>query len=133
MNLDAKVKNEIHRKDHPIILACLPHQASIKGVRLEQDVDGYPAGQVLVRNTGTGFYEKYSSASGSYDAACVLLHDVVPEEFVSDNGASGTALARAVFAGELLKAKLVDLDAGAESELGAKTIVDATGIEVLRF
>lgn len=134
MNHDAKVDNEIFRKDHPVVLACNAHQASLKGVRLAQEEeDGYQAGQVLVRNSGTGFYEKYSSSSGSYDAACILLHDVDPEAMSDDNGASGTALARGIFAGEVYLDKLVDYDSGVLSELKGREIVDAKGTEILRF
>lgn len=132
MNLDAKVDNDIFRKDHPIILACLPHQASIKGVRLAYDASGYEAGRVLARDAGTGYYAKYDNggASGVSTAACVLLHEVAAEEFPS---ATGTSLARGIFAGEVFKAKLVGNDTASDTDLRARTIDDATGTSILRF
>jgi len=59
-----------------------------------------------------------------------LHEDVDVTEFLST---TGTSFARGIFGGEVFKDKLHDLDSTAISDLGAKTIVDATGINVLKF
>lgn len=131
MDLNAKVNNEIVRRDFPIILALNKHLATVLPVVLKHDSeDGYVAGQVLVRNTSTGYFEKYSAASGTYDAAAILMDNVYAEEF---SGTTGLCVSRGIFGGEVFKAKLTDLDSGAITDLGAKTIIDATGVEILKF
>ncbi len=127
--LDAFTSQEIFRKDHPMILASNRHLASIKPVRLAYDADGYVAGQVLGRNSVSGYFQKYDSggASGLDTATCILFEEVTAA------ASSGTTIARGIFAGEVYKSKLTDLDSGAETDLKARTIVDATGIEVLKF
>ncbi len=130
MNLDAKVNNEIFRKNHPIILASNRHLATIYPVRLKHDTGGYLAGQVLVRNASTTYYEKYSASSGSYDAACILFEDVDGGEFA---GSTGNALARGVFGGEVFKAKLIDYDSGVATDLSGRVITGADGVDVFKF
>lgn len=126
--LDAGFSGQIFRKDHPIVLACNRHLATIRPVRLAYNADGYPAGQVLARNTSTGYYEKFSAASGSYEAACVLF-----ESLDEGTATSGTALARGIFGGEVFKSKLVDYDSNAKSNLGAREIIDATSSEIVKY
>jgi hypothetical protein len=133
MNLDAKVNNEIFRKDHPIIIAMNRHLATIIPVRLAYDSDGYLAGLVLGKVTSTGEHQAYddgNSPAGVGVALGVLMEDVPVESFPS---ATGSALARMVVGGELFKAKLTGLDANAITDLGARTITGADGVDVLKF
>lgn len=125
---DAAVSTEIFRKDQPLILACNRHQALIRPVRLAYVSGGYPAGQVLARNTVTGFFEKYNDAgaSGLNTAAAVLLDACEP--------ASGdTELTTAIFKGHVYESKLTGLDANAKTDLGARSITDASGVAILSF
>lgn len=125
---DAVVNTEIFRKNHPIILACNRHLATLLPARMAYVADGYVAGQVVARNAVTGNYEKYvdGSASGIGTAAGVLFQDVSP--------ASGdTEIARVIFGGEVFEAKLTGLDAAAIVDLKARSITDATGVAVLKF
>lgn len=131
---DAKFNSEIFRKDHPIILAARRDLASIKPVRLDNISAKYDAGQVLVRDPGDSLFKKYSTASGSGDTTCILFEDVEVEEFVDgETGVTGSAIARAIFGGEVFEDKLTDLDDSAKTELGGKTIVDATGVNIFKF
>lgn len=133
-NVDAKFKGEIFRKDHTMIIAQNRHLASLLPVRLAYNASGYQAGRVLARNTVSGLYEEYASggSSGLSTAACVLFEDHAAAEM---DATTGTVLARGIFHGDVFKDKLLGLDSTAEGQLGygAKTIVDATGINVLRF
>jgi hypothetical protein len=132
MNLDAKVDTEIFRKDHPIILASNRHLATIYGVRLAYDASGYKAGTVLGRNSVDGTYAAYSnSASSGLDTAASILFEDVPAELFP--ATTGTAVARGIMGGEVFKAKLTGLDASAITDLGARTIIGADGVEVLKF
>lgn len=127
-SLDAATSGEIFRKDHPMILACNRHQALILPARMAYVADGYVAGQVVARNTVSGLYEKYDdgASSGLDTAAGVLLHDVEP--------ASGSSeLARVVFEGKVFEDKLTGLDSAAKTDLKARSIVDATGAQILTF
>lgn len=130
--LDAKFSGEIFRKDHPQVIAQNRHLASILPVRLTYDAAGYQAGVVLARNTVSGFFSKYvdGSASGLGTAACVNMQEVRTTDFES---ATGSSLAKGIFAGELFKDKLSGLDTAGETDLKARTIIDATGISVLKF
>lgn len=130
--LDAKVNNQIFRADHPIILAQNRQMAILNPVRLAYDADGYPAGQVIARNTTSTFYEKYDDgASSGLDTAAAILLEPHP---ASDFASSGdTTLGVGCFGGQVFKDKLTDLDANAITDLAAKTIIDASGIEILKF
>ncbi len=135
MNLDAKVKGEIFRKDHPIILATNRHLATLLPVRLVYDAGGYEAGRVVARLTSgpnTGLYGKYNNSGGSGldTAAAILFAEVDAADFPS---ATGSAVARGIFGGEVFKDKLVGLDTAAETDLGARTIIDASGTQILKF
>jgi len=132
MNLDAKVNNQIFRKDHPIILASNRQLATLYPVRLDYSSDGYKAGTVLGRNSVDGNYAAYDNgaSSGLDTAAAILFEDVPVESFPS---ATGTALARGIFGGEVFKAKLTGLDASAITDLKARTITGADGVDVLKF
>lgn len=131
MNLDAKIDNEIFRKDHPIILSGNRQLASITGARLYHDTDGYDAGQVVARITSTGLFKKWSAASGgTYDTVSVLLSPVDGDEFL---GSTGTALGRVATGGEVFKDKLIELDSTAITQMKARTIVGSDGVSVLKY
>lgn len=131
-NIDAKFSGEIFRKDFPMVIAQNRQLASLLPVRLAYNSGGYVAGQVLARNSVSGQYANYnnSGSSGLDTASCVLFesHDVT--EFES---ATGSLTAVGIFGGEVFKDKLVGLDAPGITDLAAKTIIDATGINVLKF
>lgn len=138
MNLDAKVNNQIKRNDFAIILACNRHLATLLPVRLVRTGTDYSAGLVLGRVTATGFYKNYddSASDGSQVAAGVLFEDVLLEDRSDSSpslGASGTAVARCIFGGEVFQDKLTGLDAAAKVDLGARTIIDASGVNILKF
>lgn len=132
MNIDAKVNNEIFRKDTPIILATNRHLATLLPVRLAYDALGYKAGEVVARNTVTGMYQAYddSASSGLNVAAGILFESVEADKFPST---TGSAVARSIFGGEVFKSKLTGLDANGETDLKARTITDASGVEILKF
>lgn len=125
-------QSEVFRKNHKMIIAQNRHLATIGPVRLVHSSTGYLAGQVLARDPADGLFKNYddAGASGVATASCVLLEDVDSTEM---SGSTGTAVARAVFGGELYEDKLVGLDANAKTDLKARTIVDALGINVLKF
>lgn len=131
-SLDAKFSGEIFRKDHPQIIAQNRQLASILPVRLAYTGDDILAGTVLARNTTSGYYEPYDNggSSGTDTAACILLETHAAIEFASSGD---TQLGKGLFGGEVFKDKLTGLDANAITDLGAKTIVDATGVNVLKF
>lgn len=130
--LDASFSGQIFRKDHKPIIAQNRLLASILPVRLAYSVNDYIAGTVLARNTTSGNYQPYVSggASGTGTAACVLFEGHGVNEFASSGD---TTAARGVFGGEVFKDNLIGLDSGAITNLGAKTIIDATGINVLKY
>ena len=132
MNNDPRFNGQIFRKSHPMIIAQNRQLASILPVRMAYNSSGYSAGQVIARNTVTTNYENYvfGAGSGTGTAAAILFEDIDVSEFAAT---SGTVFARGIFGGEVFQDKLIDLDAGAISDLDAKTIVDATGINVLKF
>lgn len=131
-SLDAQFLGQIYRADHPIILAQNRQQAVLMPVRLAYDSDGYPAGQVIARNTVSGYYEKYDNgASSGLDTAAAILFEPHPESQFSDS--DNTTLGIGIFGGQVFKEKLTDLDSNAITDLGAKTIIDASGIQILKF
>lgn len=131
-NTDAKFSGEIFRKNHPQILAQNRHLASIMPVRLAYDAAGYKAGQVLAQNSVSKEYAKYvdGAASGLGTAASILFEEHPVSDFES---ATGSVLAKGIMGGEVFEDKLTGLDAAAKTDLGARTIEDATGIKVLKF
>lgn len=130
MNLDAKVDNEIFRKDFPIILALNRHLAKITPVRLAHDTDGYPAGQCLARNQSTGYFEKFSAVSGgSIDSHCILFESIDGEQFT---GSTGTAVGRGLVAADVYEDNCTDLDATFKTAIGGRTIVN-NGDNILSF
>lgn len=132
MNVDPRFNGQIFRKSHPMIIAQNRRLASILPVTLAFNASGYTAGTVLARNTTSGQYQNYANggASGTGTASCVLFEDVDVSEFVAT---SGTVFGRGIFGGEVFKDKLIGLDSNAITNLNARTIVDSTGINVLKF
>lgn len=131
-NLDAQFSGQIFRADHPIILAQNRQQAILMPVRLAYDADGYPAGQVIARNTTSGLYEKYDDgASSGLNTAGAILFEPHPVSQFASTGDSTMGVG--IFGGQVYKDKLTGLDSNAETDLSAKTIIDATGIEILKF
>lgn len=134
MNLDAKVNNQIKRNDFAIIIALNRHLADLQPVRLANSGADYLAGTVLGRATSggdSGFYKPYndSNSDGSQTARCVLFEDVL----AVDVPASGNGLARGIFAGYVFQDKLTGLDAAGIVDLKATTIIDASGVNILKF
>lgn len=131
-SIDSNFKKEVFRKDYPAIIAQDRQLAVMLGARLAYNATGYLAGTVVARNTVSGLYDKYDggAASGLDVAAGVLFQDVAGEDFES---ATGSTTAVVVAAGVVYKDKLIGLDAGAETDLGARTIVGADGVELLKY
>ena len=123
---------EVFRNDNPIIIAQNRQLATIQPVVLAYNASGYVAGRVVARNTVSTNYENYNNAgsSGLDTAAGVLFENVDVSDSTST---TGTVFARVIFGGEVFKSKLVGLDAAAEVDFGARTINDATGVQVLKF
>jgi len=132
MNLDAKVNTSIFRKDHPIILATNRHLATLLPVRLAYDAAGYVAGEVVGRITADGNYASYidGNSDGTQVAVGILFESVEAELFPST---SGTALARMIAGGEVFESKLTGLDAAAKVDLKARSIIDASGVTIMKF
>lgn len=131
MNLDAKVNNQIKRNDYAIIIALNRHLADLQPVRLLNTGNDYKAGLVLGRITASGLYAAYndSNSDGTQTAQCVLFEDVLAE----DQTATGNPMARGIFAGYVFQDKLTGLDAAAKVDLGARTIIDASNVNILKF
>lgn len=131
-NIDATFSGSIFRVDHPMIIAQNRQLARIAPVRLAYNSNGYVAGRVLARNSTSGLYQNYDNvgSSGLDTAVGVLFesHDVT--EFASSGD---TLAARMIISGDVFKDKLLGLDSAAETDLKARTVVDATGVNVLIF
>jgi hypothetical protein len=121
--------SEIFRNDRRIIIARNRGQASILPVVLEYDANGYKAGQVIARNTTSGLWTKYVAAgsSGTDTAVGILLNDRL------DLPASSVADGQLIIKGEVFESNCVDLDADAKVDLGARSVVSATGDTILVF
>lgn len=131
-SLDANFSGEIFRKDHPMVIAQNRHLATLMPIRVDYSATDLVAGTVMGRNTVNGHYGEYdnSASSGLDTAACVLFQTIATEDFDSS---TGSTMAVGIFGGELFKDKLVGLDANAITDLDAKTIVDATNVNILKF
>ena len=128
-NLDATFNSEVFRKNHALILASNRGQASIKPVRLAYQADGYVAGQVLARNSVSGYYAAYASGGSSgLDTAVGILFDSVDEA-----ASSGTSVGQMIVRGEVFEDNLTDLDADAKTDLGSRSIISGTGNTILLF
>lgn len=121
----------IFRQDHPQILACQRHLATIIPTMFTQSGSGMlEAGTVVARNSVSGFYEEYDNgaSSGLDTAVGVTLDDL---DFPAATG--GTKALRVCVGGRVYKDKLTGLDANAETDLKARTVVDGMGNEILIF
>lgn len=133
-NLDLVSSTEIFRKNHPIIIAMNRHLSTIRPMRVEFLSGGYSAGQVMAKRTSSGLFGKYDNAAtgdGLDTAVCVLMEDV--QDMVSGSGASGSDLARGIYGGIVFTDKLIGLDSAARVDLGAKNLLDSSGINLLKF
>lgn len=133
--IGASFNQSIFRTDNPMIIATNRGSAVMLPVRLSYDIDGYPAGQVLARNTTSGLYAKYDGggASGT-DVAAAILFEPHPVEDFDPADSSGSTMAVGIFGGcTLYQDKLVDLDSDAIDDIGAKSIIDASGVKLLKF
>lgn len=130
--LDAQVNNSIFRKDFPSIIAMRRDLASIQPVRLVLNAGGYVQGQVLgriVSGGNAGMYDKFSNVSGTSTATMILFENITSD----DQPTTGGALARGLSAGYVFTDKLIDYSATAKTQLLAKDITDASGINVTKF
>ena len=124
--IDISFKPQIFRKDFPMVIATNRSSAVLLPVRLEYDADGYVAGQVLSAGTTPGFFKKYDD-----NAKCILFESVGVQDFDS---ATGSTTAVGIFGGcTVYKDKLIDYDANVLADLKGTLIVDATGVETLKF
>lgn len=134
-SLDVKFNGEVFHKDHPIVIATNRQSALLLPVRLKWKSGGYKAGEVLARNTVNGLYEAYVDGTGSGvgTAACVLFQAVASEDFDAETVA-GTTTAPGIFGGcTVYLDKLTGWDAAAATDLSARTIVDASGVSLVKF
>lgn len=128
--IDANINNSIFRKDFTQIIALRRDLASLSPIRLKVLLTDYSAGQVLAYNSVGGYYEKFSTASGTYTASAVLFEGVVAADQTS---ATAGALARGIFAGHLFKDLLIDYDSNSKSQLGAVDYRTADGVNITKF
>lgn len=133
MNLDAKVNNQIFRKDYKPIIAKNRHLASLVPARLKPfGTDQYFAGTVLAKNSVDGLFYPYANggASGLGTAVAILMETI-------DDPASGsqatTLVGRGLVSGELLQDNLIGLDAAAKTSLGARSYQASDGVNILKF
>lgn len=130
--LDATFSGDIFHVNHPMILAQNRHLATLVPVRLAYDASGYEAGRVVARNSTSGEYAKYDNgASSGLDTAVGILFEEAPAAYFDST--TGSVIARMIAGGEVFESKLVGLDANAKTDLGSRSIVDATGTTVLKF
>ncbi len=131
MALDFFTSTEVFRKNYPMVLANNRQQATITGVRVAYNANGYLAGTVMARNSVSGYYQAYSDvgASGIDTAVGILFHDIEVEDF---NSLTSTA-AQLITKGNVFEAKLTGLDANAKIDLGARSVIDGYGNTILMF
>lgn len=127
--IDANSSGQVFRKNFPMVIAVSRQLCKFLPIRLAYQAAGYLAGTVLARNTTSGFYQPYvaSGPSGTGTAACVLFADAI---FLSTGE---NRLAQGIFGGGLYQTQLIGLDAGAITNLGAKSVIDASGTQILFF
>lgn len=133
--IGANFNGNIFSKNNPMIIATNRQSAILNPVRLRYHASGYAAGTVLARNTTDGLFEKYDdgASSGLNTASCVLFEEHPTGDF-DGTGATGSCMAVGIFGGcTLYENKLIGLDANAKTDLGAKSIIDATGVTTLKF
>lgn len=128
MNLDAKVNNQIFRKDWPQVLAKNRHLASLGPTRLASIGVDYVAGTVLALRTD-GLYVPYvaSGPSGTGTAAAVL------EQSITDDSVQGSMMGVGIFGGEVYYGALSGVDSGAVTNLNGRTYTASDGNQILKF
>lgn len=126
---------EAFRKNFPIIIASSRATALLQPMRVRWVSGGYEAGQTMARNTTDGWYQKYNgSGSSGIDTATSILFEPHGEEDFDLATTAGSCMAVGIFGQCLLfKDKLTGLDAGAYVDLGARDIIDATGVTLFKF
>lgn len=131
-NLDAGFNPQIFRRDYPQIIATNIHLATILGVRLQYNANGYAAGVCLAQNNVSGLFTNYvnGGASGTGTAVAFLYAPVDVSDFPS---ATGTVLERGVFTGELFSNLLTGNDGTADTQLGARRFAGSDGITIYKF
>lgn len=136
---DAKAKQQIFRKDNPIILACRRDQAVLMGVRVVYNSDGYLPGQALARKVSDGLFYKWSAVSGlTYDSPCVLFDQATDSDQLGNNGGvltgvSGSTLLRGLIKALVYTGSLVEADAGFKTALKSSDVVDSGGVAITKF
>jgi len=130
--IDAGFNPQIFRKDTIQVISTNRQLASLLPIRVVYNSAGYYAGTVLARNTTSGLYQAYvnGGASGTGTAACILNRDINPEDFAS-SGDTQTSVG--VFGEEVFTGVLIGFDGNAQTNLGAKQIVDALGTSIVKF
>ena len=125
----------VFRKDFPMPIATNRIGAILLPVQVRYNSAGYVAGTILARNTTDGLYDAYATGgpSGTGVAACVLFESHAPEDFTTPT-TSGNTQAVGIFGGcVLFKDSLPNYAAGVLTDLSAKLIVDANGVNLLKF
>lgn len=127
--LDVTIDTEVRRRDNRLVLARNRQLASIVPVRLAYDADGYYPGQVIARNTVSGYYQKYDSggSSGTDTAAAILFSQSL--DMTTDTEDVGQAIMK----GEVYYDNCTDIDANAVTDLNGRTYVDGNGNTILLF
>lgn len=138
---DASFDGQVYRRDKKVVIALKRELAVILPVRLAPKVGGdttkYAAGQVLAKYSASGnpldgLFVDYddSGASGRETAVAVLLEGIDSE---STSSAASAPAVPAIFAGYVLKDSLVGYDSAAATDLKARELADATGVNVIQF
>lgn len=125
----------VFRKDFPVVIATNRIGAILLPVALRYNAAGVIAGTILARNTTDGLFDTYvnGGASGTGTAACILFESHPVEDF-SAAASSGSTPAVGIFGGcTVFKTALPNVDATAETSLGAKEITDSSGVTLLKF
>lgn len=137
--VDAFTSGNVYTPNFKSVIATKRELAVLLPVRLAPNTlsADYQAGTVLAQyNSSAGslqnYYVNYVNSAGSAQgtAVCIL------NEFCSNQAltsAASTPLSVAVFSGILWKNLLVGLDSNAISNLGGKSITDATGNILFKF
>lgn len=135
---DLSFSGSIFRYDQSLVIATNRQSAKLNPVRLAYSASGYSAGQVLARNTTSGYYQAYASggASGTGTAACILFNAHPVEDF-DGTASTSTAIATGIFGGcTVFKNSLsgyTGFESAIRTDLGAREITDATGTTLLSF